>query len=55
MAKIINGFLTAKFNDEKIGKKMKKYWIALPKMFLFEFVNMLNLHSKIFERSEIIF
>jgi len=22
MAKIINGFLTAKFNDKKIGKKM---------------------------------
>ena len=55
MAKIINGFLTAKFNDKKIGKKMKEYWIVLSKMFLFEFVNMMNLYSKIFERSEKIF
>jgi hypothetical protein len=46
MAKIINGFLTAKFNDKKIGKKMSEYWIALSKMFLFEFVNMLNLHFR---------
>ncbi len=55
MAKIINGFLTAKFNDKKIGKKMWKFCIVLSKMFLFEFVNMLNLHCKIFERSEKIF
>ena len=55
MAKIINGFLIAKFNDKKNGKKMKEYWIALSKMFLFEFVIVMNFHCKIFERSEIIF
>ena len=44
MAKIINGFITAKFNDKKIGKKMQEYWIVLSKMFLFEFGITMNFH-----------
>jgi hypothetical protein len=53
MAKIINGFLTAKFNDKKMEKKISECWNVLMKKFKFVFVNIMNLHYKIFERSKI--